>query len=497
MPPHRRFRAPSGNGDVLADPGFDRVPGLVERNRRLLDRSDVKVGGLPLPEFRALARREVLELARAYTESQSPGATLPGLSPDAPLLVAGHQPELSHPGVWVKNFALNGFARKIGGTALNLVVDNDTLKSTSERIPVLAGRDPAGVHLETVPFDRFGAEEPYEDRGVHDPECFRTFADRAAPLWQTWTYEPVLPRAWGDVVHNPAPTVGGKFAAVRRAWERAWGCTNLELPVSRLAPETRSFARFVSSILSDLERFLSVYNNAVRDYRERHGIRSRSHPVPDLAADGEWYEAPFWLWNRGERREPLRVRLNEAASTPYAMIRPRALTLTLFARLCLGDFFIHGIGGGKYDEVTDAVIRDYFGIEPPAYQVLSATLHLPLPGFPATADEVKRLERLERDLYWNPHRHLPDPGPPGREHAALAAAEPPAGPARKARYRAFRRIGDQLRPRVTGRLADVRRQLTRARQEAHANAILRRRDYSWVLFPGDVLRPFLQRFLDV
>ena len=27
-----------------------------------------------------------------------------------PLLLAGHQPELSHPGVWVKNFALNGLA---------------------------------------------------------------------------------------------------------------------------------------------------------------------------------------------------------------------------------------------------------------------------------------------------------------------------------------------------------------------------------------------------
>jgi len=61
---------------------------------------------------------------------------------------------------------------------------------------------------------------------------------------------------------------------------------------------------------------------------------------------------------------------------------PRALTLTLFARLILGDFFIHGIGGGKYDEVTDQIIRDYFGIDPPAFQVVSGTLHLPFPKFP-------------------------------------------------------------------------------------------------------------------
>ena len=56
-----------------------------------------------------------------------------------------------------------------------------------------------------------------------------------------------------------------------------------------------------------------------------------------------------------------------SADSDVNNLRPRALTLTLFARLCLGDFFIHGIGGGKYDEVTDAIIRDYFGVEPPAY----------------------------------------------------------------------------------------------------------------------------------
>jgi hypothetical protein len=163
----------------------------------------------------------------------------------------------------------------------------------------------------------------------------------------------------------------------------------------------------------------------------------------------------------------------------------------------LGDFFIHGIGGGKYDEVTDAIIRNYFGLEPPAYQVLSATLYLPLAAFPAAGSDVYRLERLDRDLYWNPHRHLPAPGPLAGEHDSLVATEPPDSAGRKARYRAFRRISDELRPRVANQVADVRRRLSWARQEAHANAILHRRDYSWTLFPEDVLKPFLQRFLDV
>ena len=118
----RRFRAPTANRAILADPPFDRILELVERNRKLLARADVRVGGLPLTEFRKLARDEVFTLA-------SPGAAAPGLS--TPLLIAGHQPELAHPGVWVKNFALNGLAKKLGGVPLNLIVDNDTMKSAT------------------------------------------------------------------------------------------------------------------------------------------------------------------------------------------------------------------------------------------------------------------------------------------------------------------------------------------------------------------------------
>ncbi len=58
-----RYRVPAANGAVLAEPGFDAIPALVEANRRLLDRTDVMVGGLPLRELRALARREVLALS--------------------------------------------------------------------------------------------------------------------------------------------------------------------------------------------------------------------------------------------------------------------------------------------------------------------------------------------------------------------------------------------------------------------------------------------------
>ncbi len=496
-----KLRAPTGDGEVLAVPGFDEIPRLVEENRRRFDRTDVMIGGMPLRELRVLARREVLELASGGRQPTVPVPLRPeqradaGRSPDAPLLLAGHQPELSHPGVWVKNFALNGLAKKLGGIPLHFVADTDTLKSTSLHLPTFRDRDPKSVRLESLAFDTFAGEQPYETRRVEDAEhtcVFDSFADRAQPLWANWGYEPLLREAWHPVthLHRPDTPIGERFAAVRRGYEQAWGCRNLEVSVSRLTL-TEAFRRFASHILNDLPRFRDVYNAAIRTYRERNGIRSKNHPAPEL---GEG-EAPFWVRTASGRREWA------TAASDIGSLRPRAFTLTLFARVCLGDFFIHGIGGGKYDEVTDDIIRDYFGIEPPAYQVLSATLHLPLPGFPSTDDDLRRAERLVRDLHWNPQRHLTVGQVPrlSTDKAALAAAEPPFTnrPERKKWFRDLSEVTDRLRPFVADQIPAAEAESARVRAEVHANTILKRRDYSWVLYPEERLRPFLQRFLNI
>jgi hypothetical protein len=469
----RRWLAPQRDGELLADPGFDAVAALVEANRQRLDSSDVRIGELPLREIRSLARTEL--------------AIPPGL-----LLVGGHQPELSHPGVWTKNFALNGLARRLGGTPLHLIVDNDTLKSTALRFPVFRNGDPESVHLQTVPFDKLDGET-YEHRAIFDPELFRTFAARAAPLMQNWGFEPALPAAWEYVTRfgELQTNLGSLFTALRRRYEHGWGCRNVEVEVSRLS-RTESFAHFAGHILADLPRFREVYNASIRSYRVANGIRSANHPAPEL----EPHEAPFWVQKQLIRRE------RGSAGSDIRNLRPRALTLTLFARLCLGDWFIHGIGGGKYDEVTDAIIRDYFGIEPPEYQVVSATLHLPLPGFASTEADVAEARRLVRDLRWNPQRHLRAESLEDHllmrqlaDRIALAANEPPFSDrtGRRRWYEHLRDATERLWSAVADQLPEAQARLARVEAEARANAVLRRRDFSWVLFPEELLKRFLQK----
>ena len=110
----------------------------------------------------------------------------------------------------------------------------------------------------------------------------------------------MLPDFWQEVRKHSArtPLLGERFARARRAVERRWGCHNLELPVSILC-RTESFAWFAAHLLAQLSSFHAIYNACVHEHRRLYGIRSRNHPVPDLAREGDWLEVPLWAWKSG------------------------------------------------------------------------------------------------------------------------------------------------------------------------------------------------------
>ena len=487
----RELKAPRADGAVLASPPGDALPSLVEASRVRLSAAAVKIDGVPLGAYRHAAQAEAIRLARRYLTDR--GEPLP--PPGGPSVVAtGHQPELFHPGVWVKNFALNRLARETGSTALNLVVDNDTIKSTYLKLPTWLGERPAGVRLARASFDAPGREEPYETRRVLDPGLFASFADRIAGMTENWGYTPLLQKVWPSVAGSPADEpIGERFAAARRRVEREWGVHSLELPVSRLS-ESVAFRQFACQILRDLPRFAECYNRAIRAYRKANGVRSLNHPAPELTRRGGELEAPFWRANDAGREKAFHT----PGETPrMENLRPRALTLTLFARLALSDLFLHGIGGGKYDEVTDLIIADYFKLEPPAFQVLSATYHLPLPRAEASERDSRWHVARERDAYWNPQRYLESGTAVAEllaEREQLLASSPETQSGRRRRFRALRSVCERLRPSAQ---AAIRREADAAEVAKRGEldrAILSRRDYSWVLYPESVLQTALGAF---
>ncbi len=113
----------------------------------------------------------------------------------------------------------------------------------------------------------------------------------------------------------------------------------------------------------------------------------------------------------------------------------------MFARFFLGDLFIHGIGGAKYDELGDEISRRFLGFEPPAFLALSLTLCLGLPIDAATPDDLDAVDRQLRDLTFNPDRHLHEPYPDELRSLIDAKRAAVAGPVTSRRERVARSGG--------------------------------------------------------
>jgi hypothetical protein len=545
------LRAPAHDGAVIAEPPLREAGAALAINRQRLQThaDNHTLLGRPWSDLRRQARQSAVAAAREYLGENHKVASLlrgelenlipprSGGTTIHTLLVAGHQPELFHPGVWVKNFALCGLARAHNAISLNLVVDNDTVKTTALRIPTPAATEGDRPRARPVLYDRWTGETPYEEKRISDRELFISFAERAGALLRGWHYEPLLSSFWAEVLRQSerSPLLGECFAAARRSFERDWGCHNLEVPLSTIC-RTEPFAWFACDLLTHLPRFHTLYNSVVADYRRRHGIRSRNHPVPDLAIEDDWLEAPFWGWRAGgvsPRRSRLFARLcddrlelragddawpslprpeeghAEAAVKAWQQlegegfkVRSRALTTTLYARLFLADLFIHGIGGGKYDELTDELIRRFYECEPPIFIVLSATRWLPLPRAPVHGEDRRRLAHAVRDVHYNPQRHLEEAAT-GDNLAELAVRkqtwiERPAATVRerRERFQMLRTLTEQLRQPLRPREGQLRQELARCERQLRANAVLQRRDYSFCLFPADILHPFCTQFLN-
>lgn len=531
---YRRLRAPQEDRGVLVDPPFDEVSLLVQANRSRRSEYCYDLQGRSLLDLSEESRRQLLVEARRWTCQYRDIDARP-VDPSAPIFLAGHQPEIVHPGVWFKNFALGALARQHGAAAVNLLIDSDTLKGCSVRVP---GGSYTHPHVSEIPMDEAGPIAPYEERRIVDSRVFAEFGRRAADEIAGLVPDPLIRQYWPMAVERMHQTgnLGASLAQSRHQLEARWGLGTLEVPQSRVC-SMRPHAWFVAHLLAQLPRLWVVYNEVVDEYRRVNRIRSRAHPVPNLARDAEWLEAPFWIWAVGD---PLRRRLfaklsgHEIVLTdrhtrrivlPLApdgdaghavqrlaelgregvKIRGRALMTTLWARLALGDLFLHGIGGAKYDQLTDTLVWRFFGLEPPAFLALSGTLHLPVSRQRTSKEDLRAIEYHLRRLTYHPECYMNGCGESGgeccQETAELIAAKArwiraAATPQNaRTRYEEIRRINAALRPYVSAvreRLLDERRRVARALK---AEAVLSGREYAFCLFPEVTLREFFSDLL--
>jgi hypothetical protein len=412
-PRYADWKAPDEDAQIVIWPDASALLAQTRDNQRLLTGATSLIQNIPLAELRLRQRQWIGHTAA-----------------DELLIATGHQTELDHPGVWVKDVLTNAVARKLGGQPWHFAVDTDSPKHLHLRWP--------GGSLPITDDARMSSAAWTGLLDGPTPAHISELQTALAEAQQEWDFAPMTHSFLASLkrlsIERPPLTTALTNAIHELDW--SLGLRQHALPMSPVW-SSAPYLVFVHHLLARAEQFAARYNAALADYRQEQRITSPGRPMPDLQHGTDEIESPFWLddlsndsrtrlWlKRGPDGWMLRdfvftqSKAGDTASEQLlAWLRlnnlrlaPRALTLTTFFRLLLADQFVHGIGGGRYDQVTDRLIASFFSIEPPRFSVTTATLY-----FPAARGE-KRItlrpllqegRRIRHGAFWREKRDIAD-----------------------------------------------------------------------------------------
>jgi hypothetical protein len=535
------FTIPKNNREIFIKPAYDDIPRLIDLNRERFKSYGFDINGIPFSEFRERVRSETLKKAGEYTEkikSLCSKLNIAGIEnlpciDDAyksgmDIIETGHSPILAHPGVLIKHGLVNSIAKKAKAIGINLVVDNDVCHDDCLNIPDIKGLDSSVERIEFLPglYNLAFEEIRYTDstqltafkesvlKVLHNPDMKKTFEDFINPVI----------RLSGETLQFT-----DLFTSARHAFLLKFGIGNLEIPVS-LISEADPFLNFFLHITANAKSFVDIYNAKLGEYRRLKKISSRANPLPDLMEKGDVVELPFWIWGEGELRKDLYAsvadnrrisiicedkivdhfdfgedgnlsgnssenlrRLKDLISKGVK-IRPKAIVNTMYSRMFLSDLFIHGIGGAKYDLITDEIIREFFGVEPPVYAAVSATLYLPYKPFDVSGEDVNELKHVIKDMGYNPDKYasgavMEDAGMKSMvsEKRELIDKEVHESEEKHRVFERLKELNALMKEEISPLVEEKEKELEELEKKIRYNSIVTDREYPFCIYPESIL----------
>ncbi len=382
---------PQENGEVFIEPPFSAWPSIIEQNARNLNSYKFSVDGVPFSSVRAQARSEFLRL---------------GLQEQKLWLFTGHQPVFMHPGIWMRYFLLEK-GREHGWEGVAFILDSEP----ADRLTVAVPSWNQGLSRKEIRLP-LGGELLLERALAPGEEAWRSFKENVEEALNFPEADEAKKNFLRIHLFQSSVSLFPLFSSqLRRFWEGS--PSYREFLLSQMI-KTEAFNHFFAHITQKARNFAAIHNGVLAEWRSVNKPRSAAIPFPDLKMTSTEVELPFWWVGEGRRDslflykgEILRTQGKELGSSESLLssidFRPRAATLTIFIRLFLADLFVHGVGGAKYEEVTDQIIRHFFQVEPPQFS--AATLTLFFPGF--ADDRSRELRQLLRRMESEPEAYLP------------------------------------------------------------------------------------------
>jgi hypothetical protein len=533
----KSFTIPKKNKEIFIEPAYEDIPGLIDLNKARFQSYDFNINGIPFSQFREQVRSDTLKKAGEYSEkflslcsnlniagTEKFSCVKDSYSPEKDIIQTGHSPAIAHPGVLIKYSLVNSIAKKANGIGINMVVDNDagndnclsipdinSLISSIERIEYHPGlRNLAFEEIRYADLTQLPALKERVLKSLHNHDMKKTFDN----------FMNIAIKLSGETLQ-----FSDLFTFARHAFLTRFGINNLEVPVS-LISETESFLHFFLHITANLKRFVDIYNTKLREYRKLKRISSKANPLPDLVEKGFVVEMPFWMWKRDEPRKSLfasiandnRIsiicenkivehfdfggrdrstknleRLKTLISNGIK-IRPKAIANTMYSRIFFSDLFIHGIGGTKYDLITDEIIREFFGVEPPEYATISATLHLPYKPFDVSSEDINKLKHVIKDMGYNPDRYASvetmedaEMRSMVSEKKELIAKEPYDSKEKHLTFDRIKQLNSLMKDKISPLIKKSENEIAGLEKKLSYNSIVTNRNYPFCLYPEAML----------
>ncbi len=489
-----------------------------------------------------------------------------------PIIQTGHEPVLYHPGIWIKNHLIQQLSEKLNGIGVNMIVDNDACNMGFIYVPVFF-TEPAAI--QKVAFIKNKENVAYEEIKFDDLKILLRFKEEVVALLRknidkgltthlfqavdrispdsfshiTRRYEKMKRGTREKIIFGNMLVSFERFmnrvmeyhrrgcidmaellTTARSTLEEEFSLKNLEVPVSWMC-DTEGFYYFLMHILCEADRFATIYNEKLAEYRILHKIRSNANPLPNLKTTGDLVELPFWVWKAGGQRDKcyllsddefLKIKdgsdilitlrkddnmLKNISRLKTLMenqmkIRPRAITTTMFSRLFFSDMFIHGIGGAKYDTITDEIIREFFHVDPPDFVTVSTTLFLPFDILDLDHSIPQIMHHDLRDMNYNPERYASAEIQNDAEFACKVEKkqklleEMPAGNKEKRRwcFHQIKELNKSMLSQIHTKLLEKQREIDTTAQALAYNKVAGFREYPVYIYPMETLK---EHFLSV
>jgi len=429
------FTTPTKHAQRLVTPPYKNLSDAIDANTQLLLKNKVNILDIPLNEHRSAIRPKLLHHSKAYMDSI--GLTTDNIRSKNGFIATGHQCQFFHPGITIKYALTNTLAKQKKATPINLIVDTDTSKNLGLTVPII-NKDHS-IALTTLAIGNFDKHTTVSSHDLpSQQELAKLYASflslKIAGITQSQKENIV---AIFKKCSEKANCLTDFYCLVNHHLGHSTSCDMLHLPVSVMA-KTDTFYAFCYDMIINCESIYKHYNTALTKYRKSHRLRNKTQPLPDLYKTDEGFiELPFWLLTPKQPRAPLFIKhhgpniviaknnkpigllpcnskfptvdFSNLLKENNITIAPRAITLSIFARLFIADMFIHGTGGARYDQISDMVISDYYGIAPPQICAATATMHLPLDtqsNNDIIEAQLNKAKLAHRSLQYNCEKHI-------------------------------------------------------------------------------------------